>query len=81
MFFSGDHKGIIFLPQLHWQIKELSRAQAINSRISLKKIQYVTTLVVQWLGIHLPVQGTWVGSLVWEDPTRYGGTEATCHSD
>ena len=24
-------------------------------------------MVVQWLRIHLPMQGTWVGSLVWED--------------
>ena len=28
-----------------------------------------TSLVVQWLRICLPVQGTWVWSLVWEDPT------------
>ena len=28
-----------------------------------------TLLVVQWLRIHLPVQGTWVRSLVQEDPT------------
>ena len=25
--------------------------------------------MVQWLGIRLPMQGTWVRSLVWEDPT------------
>ena len=28
-----------------------------------------TSLVVQWLKICLPMQGTWVQSLVWEDPT------------
>ena len=28
-----------------------------------------TSLVAQWLSIRLPVQGTWVRSLVWEDPT------------
>ena len=28
-----------------------------------------TSLVVKWLRIHLPVQGTWVPSLVSEDPT------------
>ena len=27
------------------------------------------SLVLQWLGICLPVQGTWVRSLVWKDPT------------
>ena len=27
------------------------------------------SLVVQWLRVCLPVQGTWVWALVWEDPT------------
>ena len=34
--------------------------QISSSRISL---------VVQWLRIYLPMQGMWVLSLVWEDPT------------
>ena len=25
--------------------------------------------MVQWIGTHLSMQGTWVGSLVWEDST------------
>ena len=25
-------------------------------------------LVVEWLRTHVPMQGTWVGSLIWEDP-------------
>ena len=29
-------------------------------------------LVVQWLRTCLPVQGTWVLSLVWEDATSHG---------
>ena len=28
-----------------------------------------TSLVVQWLRIRLPVQGTQVQALLWEDPT------------
>ena len=37
-----------------------------------------TVLVVQWLGICLPMQGTWVRSLAWEDSTCPGAsTEAT----
>lgn len=27
------------------------------------------SLVAQWGGVHLPVQGTQVRSLMWEDPT------------
>lgn len=26
-------------------------------------------LLVHWLRVDLPMQGTWVRSLVWEDPT------------
>ena len=32
-------------------------------------------MLVQWLRIHLPVQGTWVQSLVWEDPTSCKATK------
>ena len=39
-----------------------------------------TSLVVQWLGIHLPMQGTWVWSLVWEDLTWCGGTKPMGHT-
>ena len=35
-----------------------------------------TSLMVQWMGIHLPIQGTRVQSLVWEDSTCVGATEA-----
>ena len=33
------------------------------------------SLVAQWLRIHLPVQGPWVPSLVWEDPTYLGAAK------
>ena len=32
--------------------------------------------MVQWLRIHLPMQGTRVQALVWEDPTCRGETKA-----
>ena len=38
------------------------------------------SLVVQWLGIHLPVQGTRVRALVLEDPTCCGAARPVCHS-
>ena len=37
-----------------------------------------TSLVAQWLRIRLPIQGTWVRSLVREDPTCHGATETVC---
>ena len=39
-----------------------------------------TSLVAQWLRIRLPTQGTWVRSLVREDPTRHGATKPVCHN-
>ena len=38
------------------------------------------SLVAQWLRTRLPVQGTWVGSLVREDPTCRGATKPVCHN-
>ena len=38
------------------------------------KINCRASLVVQWLRIHLPMQGTRVQALVWEDPTCHGAT-------
>ena len=39
-----------------------------------------TSLVTQWLGIHLPTQGTWVRSLAQEDPTCHRATKPMCHN-
>ena len=41
------------------------------------KLQTGTSLVVQWLRICLPRQGTWVRSLVQEDSTCCGATKPT----
>ena len=38
------------------------------------------SLVAQWLRIHLPVQGTQVGSLVREDPTCCLAAKPVCHN-
>ena len=39
-----------------------------------------TSLVVQGLGVLLPMQGTWVQSLVQEDSTCHGATKSVCHN-
>ena len=39
-----------------------------------------TSLVVWWLRIRLPMQGTQVRSLVWEDPTCHGATKPRHHN-
>ena len=38
------------------------------------------SLVAQWLRLCLPMQGTRVRSLVWEDPTCCGATRPVCHN-
>ena len=38
------------------------------------------SLVVQWLGVCLLVQGTRVQALVWEDPTCRGATGPMSHN-
>ena len=35
-------------------------------------------LVAHGLRIHLPMQGTWAPSLVWEDPTCHGAAKPVC---
>ena len=44
------------------------------------KFQSRTSLVVQWLRIQLPMQRTWVHSLVQEDPTCHGATKLVFHN-
>ena len=36
-----------------------------------------TSLVVQWIGIRRPMEGTRINSLVWEDSTRYRTSPCT----
>ena len=44
------------------------------------KCESGTSLVVQWLRIRLPMQRTWVRSLVREDPTCCGATKPVRHN-
>ena len=44
------------------------------------KITFGTSLVVQWLRQRLPGQGTWVQSLVQEDPTCLRAAKPVHHN-
>ena len=46
--------------------------------VALKPIR--ASLVAQWLRVCLPMQGTRVRALVWEDPTCRGATEPVSHN-
>ena len=45
-----------------------------------QKMFHRISLVVQWLRTRLPMQGTQVRSLVWEDPTCRGATKPVRHN-
>ena len=47
---------------------------------TLNKSRLGTSLVAQWLGIRLPMQGTQVRALVLEDSTCCGATKPVCHN-
>ena len=52
---------------------------AIYQLRDLKKVTRAS-LVAQWLRICLPMQGTRVRALVWEDPTCRGVTKPVSHN-
>ena len=66
------------------------RKQKAKTQTGRKYLQYVyktpilrmyrASLVAQWLRICLPMQGTRVRALVWEDPTCRGATRPVSHN-
>ena len=48
--------------------------------VSALRLQPRASLVAQWLRICLPMQGTRVRALVWEDPTCRGATRPVSHN-
>ena len=63
------------------QIQEMySRATVGDKEGQVSKETSRTSLVTQWLRIHLPMQGTRVRALVREDPTCCGATKPMCHN-
>ena len=49
-------------------------------KIKFKNKLNGASLVAQWLGVCLPMQGTRVRALVWEDPTCRGATKPVTHN-
>ena len=48
--------------------------------LSVKRASIGASLVAQWLRIRLPMQGTRVRALVWEDPTCHRATGPVSHN-
>ena len=64
------------------QFQNLShKCTCINAQKCLSKVSITgASLVAQWLKICLPMQGTRVRALVWEDPTHHGATGPVSHN-
>ena len=63
---------------LWWEHKMV---QPIKETVqNIKNRMTGTSLVAQWLTICLPMRGTWVRALVWEDPTCRRATKPVYHN-
>ena len=56
--------------------QQVSRDELFHSPLKLLWI----FLVVQWWRVHLPMQGVWVQSLIWEDSWCLGEAGPMCYS-
>ena len=58
------------------------QGQALEQRLSFVQLKgrAGASLVAQWLRICLPMQGTRVRALVWEDPTCPGANGPVSHN-
>ena len=81
-------KGLGLIPGRGTKIPQAARHSQIlkkqtennNNNKKTKDPEDHASLVAQWLRICLPMQGTRVWALVWEDPTCHGATKPVCHN-
>ena len=58
----------------------MHKSQKWEQPVSINRWMDRTSLVAQWLRIRLPMQGTQVRALVWEDPTGRGAAKPVYHN-
>ena len=63
----------------HWTAREVPDFSIFNHSF-IQEIFEWASLVAQWLRICLPMQGTRVRALLWEDPTCRGATRPVSHN-
>ena len=67
-------------PSLDEWIKKMWHIYTMEYYSAIKRNKIGASLVAQLLGVCLPMQGTRVRALVWEDPTCRGATGAVGHN-
>ena len=64
-----------------WKVGLIMKEKVLPDRLKKKKKPFWgTSPVIQWIRIHLPVEGTRVQSLDQEDSTCLGATKPMCHN-
>ena len=63
-----------------WRHKPMILKGIVYSNNTVRISHLLTSLVAQWLRICLPMQGTRIPALVWEDPTCRGATKPVHHN-
>ena len=75
---------VVYLMRQHWSfgadIAMSDGGWSGNGSVKCNLRNQGASLVAQWLRICLPMQGTRVRALVWEDPTCRGATGSVSHN-
>ncbi|KAJ8786651.1 hypothetical protein J1605_006140 [Eschrichtius robustus] len=78
---SSPGLGRSHMPRSNWAREpQLLSLRVWSLGSATREAATVASLVAQWLRICLPMQGTWVRALVWEDPTCRGATRPVSHN-
>ena len=75
---AGLHSNLSLLGCAHHHRADLSKTEMLKFERSEDHMG--ASLVAQWLRICLPMQGTRVRALVWEDPACRGATRPVSHN-
>ena len=82
---SEESTSFVYCPKIHNQnliVKKKSKQIILKNNwpTYFEKYQYQASLMVQWLKIHLPIPGTWVLSLLQDNPTCHVAAKLECHN-
>ena len=69
---------VFFFPK--YQLYELMKLIHVGTHCMFQITHQEVSLAAQWSRVRLPMQETWVRSLIQEDPTCHGATELVCHN-